>query len=481
MLALSVAAAAWLVHGVASSPARLSVAWGIGLGATGIALTAYATSPKRRFVTPLVFALFFDLGFVFAFGSIVRDPAGIPNVGFRAIGRFDFTDEALVWPAAVIADGLAGILVATWLAERMLPALGRPADAGVPCVPARALALGWMALAAGLIGACGSLGLGRTGLTNETALPFALGGLLVYLRDVLVPGLAAFVLVTALRGGRPLLALGILIATFVLAVVGALAAASRGHFVIALVPALIVVLQQDEATRPFRRLGVPALVACLLTSGVIVGVVNGLRERAYAARSLSMAESIHALGEDGPNDEEDTGWAGIASLATDRVGGMRELLAVSGCRLRGFAPAWALAASGDGPAIERVEADSFGFVPMTNRSVAFGVGFGFWGAMSLADSLPLVLVATFGLVLLPLSVEAIFVRFGERATGQVLAALLTLAFWGQPSVFGTPRFVFVACLTLGIVAFLRRPGDPPERLWPVGHRTLGLGGAGRPP
>jgi hypothetical protein len=457
MVALSVAAAVWVLYGAATSPTRLSVAWGVALGAAGIALTLYATSPKRRFITPLAFALFFDLGFVVAFGSIARDPADIPKVGFGAIGRFDFTDGALAWPAAVIGAGIAGILVATWLAERALPLLGRPAEPRhTPRVSASVVGFGWLVLGAGLVVACGVLGLGRTGLTNETVLPFAIGGLLVYLRDVLAPALAAFALMSALREGRSLLALGILLATFLLAVLGSLAAASRGHFVIALLPAFILVLQQDGASPRFRRLALPTLAVFILTSGAVMTAVNGLRDRAYSAQSLSMADSMSAFKEAGPSREENTGWTAVASLATDRVGGMRELLAISGCRLRGAAPAWALISSGDVNVIERIEAESFGFVPLTNRSLALGVGFGFWGAISLLDNVLVVLFATILLLLLPLLVEAVFLRFGERATGQVLAALLALALWGQPSTFGTTRFLFVALLTLGIVAFMRR-------------------------
>jgi hypothetical protein len=308
-----------------------------------------------------------------------------------------------------------------------------------------------------LIGGCWALGLGRTGLNNETALPFALGGLLVYLRTYFLPPLGVFVLEICRRTRSSALLLTILGLMLLFAVAGSLAAMSRGFFVTAFSPPLLLLMRRDGAAAWYRRRAVPALLVSALVSGIVVSAIGDLRNAGYASGAMSMADTADVLQRDsGTEAVRASGWEQVATLATERVGGISQLLAVSGCRVRGVEPAWGLIVSGDWQWIDRITRDSMGFVPKQDRTAAFGVGFGFWGSLAVTDSLPLLLLGTALFVMLALLVELLFARIGERTTGHVLAALLALMLWGQPTVSDLSRFAFIVLVTLVAVLVLGR-------------------------
>jgi hypothetical protein len=196
---------------------------------------------------------------------------------------------------------------------------------------------------------------------------------------------------------------------------------------------------------------------------------------------MSVAESADVLQKDpDQSSSESTGLEHVATLATERVGGMSQLLAVSGCRVRGFEPAWGLAVEG-GPWTDRITLDSMGFVPRQDRTAAFGVGFGFWGTLAVTDSVPMVFAFTILLLMLPLLTEAAFSAIGRQTMGHVVAALMSLMLWGQPTFFDMSRFFFIVILTFVVVVLLakRAPSEGDKSDLPQDDEHVGSEGRQR--
>lgn len=460
-LIFGVLASFLLVFCFAVSPASLSMGWAVCLSVSGLAIVAFSTSPKRRFVTPLAFAVFYLLGCLTSFAGIVQDPSGVPRVGFGAIGRFDFTDESLAGVVAVMLTGLVGIVAAVKIAEGLAPRVQFAERAYVPRLPLGVIVVGWAVLSVVLIGTCAALGIGRTGLTNETALPFAIGGLFFYMRNYLLPALGIFVLEVVERSRSTVLLLTVLGLMLAFGAFGAIAALSRSYFALALSPPLLLLLRRGEATAWFRWRAMPGVLVALLASAVVVTAISSLRETGYAAGAMSMSDTAEAL-QDDPGQGNTSGMKLVGTLATDRIGGTRQLLAVSSCRVRGLGAAWGLV-TGDPHWVDRITQDSMGFVPAVGRTKSFGVSYGMWGVLSLTDNLFFVFAGTVLLLLLPLGVEIAFGRFGQRVTGQGVAVILSLMLWSQPALFELSRFAITVLITFGLLLFIAKRVSPPAR------------------
>jgi hypothetical protein len=459
LLCCAIAAAAWVLYALSLDRTALSIGWGFGLGLMGIALISFTTASRRVFVAPVVFAANYLLGVVVAFGGLVQDPSSIPRAGFRSIGRFDFTNGAFVWPAEVICAGLLGIVVATLAAERWVPR-------SVPV--ARVMRLGlvpmiasWALFSTVLIGACAALGLGRTGLNNGTELPFALGGLLVYLRDFLFPALAALVLDAAVRARRTGLVYVVLALMLVLGVASSIFALSRARFVMAMMPAALLALRGGDEVRWFRRRASPVLGLFVLSSTLIISRVDTVRRAAFTSGTMTAEETVTASERD--DASEGSGWQRIGALATDRVGGARELLAVSGSRARGLDAVWGIV-EGDGTWVERVTVESFGFLPASNRSLAFGISLGLWGTLSLADSWLFVFLASALLIVIPLVTEIVFARLGQGMVGQMLSLQFVLVLWGGPQTFTVSRVIAVVLMAIAVILLSTKRPPQTSRL-----------------
>jgi hypothetical protein len=455
----AVLGAIWLVYAFATSPTRLSVGWGFLLGAAGVALIEFVTRPGRRFFTPVLFALFYLLGYVVALGPLVRAPEDIPRVGFQAIGRFDFTDQAFVWPAEVVLAGLLGIVIVTWVAERLVPAAPRRLVS--LRLPPLLLVTAWVTMAAVLIGICALLGLGRGGLNNETVLPFSLSGFLVYARDFLVPAFGALALDRMVRERRSAAVLATLGVMLVVGVLMSFFALSRGRFVVLMMPAGLLLLRRSESTRWFQRLAIPIVALCVLTSSFVVATVQDLRDEGFVSGTISPAETMSRLQSD--RSDKGSGWELLGTLATDRVGGCRQLLALSSSRARGLEPVWGML-TGQGAWADVLSYEALGFVPQASRRVAFGTSFGMWGLLSLSDNLLIILLATTVFVAFPLLIEASFSRLGEPLVGQTLAFVFSLAVWGFPYLSELSRTVVMPIIAAVVVYLLRPPAQAASEL-----------------
>jgi hypothetical protein len=231
-------------------------------------------------------------------------------------------------------------------------------------------------------------------------------------------------------------------------------------------PVLLLLLRRDETARWFRARALPVVLVSVLASGAIVSAIASLREAGYASGSLSMSETAEILQHDTERDPRDTsGLELVVQLATERIGGIGQLVAVSSSRVRGVAALWGLL-SGDPRWTDPIGLDTMGFIPRQDRTSAFGVSLGLWGSLAVSDSLLLLFVATALLTMLPLTIEILFSRVAQQSVGHVLSALMAFVLWSQPSFFVLWRFGFVAFMTLVVVFLLARPGSAGDDVVP---------------
>lgn len=176
----------------------------LALALLGTALTAFATAPSRRFYTPVVWAMFFSLGCVVSFGDLLLNEATYRSHRTPLTGAFAYTDAEMWQAALVMALGVAAIMAGTLLAERVLMPGGRRATAGPEfrsVTWARVSILLWTFGGLALTLFLSSRGIGRTGMTNQTELPFRLAGVLTLARAYLVPCFGMLILNMLMRGG----------------------------------------------------------------------------------------------------------------------------------------------------------------------------------------------------------------------------------------------------------------------------------------
>lgn len=240
---------------------EISVVYPLLMGGMAFWSIYHNTRRKRRYVLPTLWSLFFILGYILSYASVLIDPEKAGVGPRKDLSLFLFTDSSFFPVFWVMVTGMAGMTLAVSFWEklygrsrtRLSTANPNPITLSLPqnfnqvTNNNRAFSTAllsqfswlWMLSSLLIIGVMWTLGIGRTGLSHVTELPFMIGGGLVYIKNMVIPflGFVVFVAAVSTHDYRQLRINFLML--LLVGGVGSVAFVSRGFFVFMIVPALI--------------------------------------------------------------------------------------------------------------------------------------------------------------------------------------------------------------------------------------------------
>jgi hypothetical protein len=443
---------------MAREPTRMTWWWSVALGGSAVGFAFFATGRGRRYLSPLLFTVFFTLGFVVVFSQLLTRRDAIPPIGFGSVGAFDFTDAAFLPAALAIGAGLVGLAAGALAGEAMLADVRGRNHARARALDPR-LVWGWFGAGALVIVISFYLGVGRTGIDNAVVLPGRITGILVIGKTYLIPAVGALLLNVALhREDRAVVAV-LLGQLLVLGVATSITSLSRGSIVYCVVAPIMFLISHGRRAPWARWLAVRFALVAVVAMVMVVSLVKDLRAVAFEGRGFSAEQSIEVVSRrEGVVDEAAV--QGFFELAAERTGGMRELLAVSNAEDVHKVGATAALFFGDEFEIERLTGAVFGFIPENSGGVAFGLGFGMWGMLAASGSLVVVLLGSMLVMLFLVTIEHLFARRGQAGAGFMVSSLVGFRLWGQPLLGEVVRFLFVIAFAQAMLWWLLARGEP---------------------
>ena len=425
----------------------------------GISLLAIyvVTDRKRRYYFPLVFMLFYIVGYILAFAHILfyRDKLiRFSRVGWFPIGSFGFTDKEWFQILMVILFGLAGMLCTVLFHEAIFKR-GRVAESRIFTILHRRrstanlfIAL-WFLFSITIMFTMLALGIGRHGLAETRQLPFKATGLLLYIRNYIVP-FAGFVLMDVFAHSNRKRLRNITIFLLVLfSALNSLLFYSRIHVIMIMFTVFIYFfLNIGQHGVSMKRmlfyfaLTVPAIA-------VILFAVTKIRSMVYYQTTIG-----------NPLVDLTVGMASIkealylmSTLLLTRTEGIRMLLAVVSSSLSGVQLTWGMFMGDEG--ITRMIVKSvFGFLPIGGEGAAYGVTMGIWGFLFMSKSYIVLFIGTMLYTSFALFVEELFRRKGLRAGALFFAVSIGVMIWMNMVLFFLIRIVAMVVLAYFFIRFI---------------------------
>jgi hypothetical protein len=446
------------------------------LSLIGIASMLYYTRPGRRYYLPIIWTMFYAVGYLLALADVLLNPDTAGVLGSATFYLLDFSFRGFLPLFDSIAAGMSGLFLAVLCCERIIPRRPpRHRQAGrFAAFTDRAVPRGfwiWFTGSAAVIMLMARLGIGRTGLVHSTSLPFKLAGILVYIKNMVIPFVGFFLVVPTLTSGsrrRIYVALAMLT---VIGLLGSVAFLSRGFLVFMSLPPLLFLLFQSARRSSARSALGGSAAMFLLVITVMVPLVDAIRISKYLGANVSIYGVEQAMSQSSPAGA----LSRTMSLAVQRVIGFKELVAVHGAGLRGPDAPWRVF-RGDSDYIDQLQYDLWGFYQDPTGETAFGYGYGLWGWLYLGGSNWTVLLGTWLATVLIILFEDLFIRRGLRPLALFIAVQFGIWIWGGIDFFLLSRLVVTAVACYGLVRLWPRR----RRLPPTTPEDRSDGGQGQP-
>lgn len=415
-----------------------SLAGSVYLSAYCFIISDLAKSRKLTFSMSL-FLAFFGIGHVVKTGFVLLNREAHSVVGWRAIGTFDFSFEAMLSLFMVeLSALLGGYVCIKFFVNKKNLLLDRPYKS-VSRVKSQALLFGWFICSIVLIVFIDHLGFGRHGVEPPRLLPFGIGGFLVYFRNVAIPVLGLVFLqwyITAHAKPR-WVGYGVYISV---ALTIAFYSLSRAAFIVATIPLLIMYI----SSRKFSLKKAVLISLIFLAFLVSMSMVDTYRSTIYyvendsvgVIETLLTALSIKEI-------------LSVVYFIVNRIEGSRELMAVIASDIRGLF-SLGMVVFWDGDAVME---SVYGWVP-NQVGFQFGMTYGLLGMLFISGSYIIVFFGTIFYLAALFSIEHIFLRRGYFTGSTFLTFVIFLNIWGNMTWFFFFRFFFIALFVYFIVRLI---------------------------
>lgn len=418
---------------------------GVVIASIGVVFMRFGTSPRRRYYTPLVWAVWFNLGCVISFFDLILNEARFRASPSSTTGAFAFTDGEMWTAIPYLLLGVGAVVAATLLLEKFI-ARSRSLRRAVPLFrnPQTGVAAICLWSASGIFLALflSHYEIGRTGMANMTELPFHLAGVLSLARAYLIPCLGILILDILLQGRLYAQARIMLLCILAVGVIGSLAALSRGYIgllVIALMLYAITNVGRNGVTMAsLRRLVIWGFVLLV----PMVFYVNVLRTFGFGGQKLDVSKSVVYLRESEFGDVGDM-LVELFDMATSRIGGLKELLGTLSTPSAWLPSNPLMMFLDDADRIAWLQKQVLGYVPYGDELVGFGVSFGLWGTLALSGHFSIVFLGTLLFVSLAAIAEEKFFRIGTASVSLTLAVYVGFQFWGFLTISGTWKLIAI--------------------------------------
>ena len=425
----------------------VSFFWGVMLAAFGLFPLFIYTKRKLRYYSPLIFTMFYFLGYLLSGANVLLNKAEIPRTGYGAIGNFMFTDADFLTLSFVIIAGMSGIMTATFIAEKIFGyrrRIGPLTKSEYYFLPKKKLHLWiwvWVFFSIFLMLLMWHFEIGRTGMRGKTPLPFKLVGLFFYLKGIFVPVCGILLLDICLQGIRRRLASLVLILLIVIGILSSLSGTSKGGVAFIVFPAILFLFFTSHRSNLSQKLLPWFSVVALVIAFIVVFIVSAVRRFAYANLSWNFVDAINVLTSLNDVDLHYSFYIFISTM-TDRVGGIRELMAVIGSNISDIEyPIKVFMGMVNDEYHRYLSYSVFGFIVPEGEGIAFGLTYGMWGRLFLSKSYFVVYIGTVFLVGILICFEEIFLRKGLYSVALMFSIIICFQFWGGVTLLRLSRFL----------------------------------------
>lgn len=416
-----------------------------GIGVLGV---WYGTGKSRTYFTPLFFGAYYSLGFLGTLSLVISKLEEVKIDGHGGYGSFQFNNYHFEGFVIATISGALGLICGILLFQRFT--LGQkigPTMWSESAQSSRIITFWFIATILNIL-VLWSLGIGQAGLVAGTRLPRGIATAMVYTKNLLSPCIGLLFLEVALRESRIKRVGIILVALFIIGLIGTIGGLSRGYFVSTFGVAIIyAILRNWGAIRGSRRLVGYAIVGCMALPFVTY-LVNEMRVAGYGQGSAKITNAVDIRGI-ATGFALDDALEQVLALATERIGGSRELMAAQSSGISNLYAPIALFI-GDDDEIANLHIAVFGFLPNQDNTTAYGVEFGLFGMFALSGHYIVIFVGCLLGGLLVIYIES---RFTERNLGS--AALFFVVYFGS-MVWGNAYFsiMYKSLLAVGVCLFV---------------------------
>lgn len=409
-----------------------------------------------------LFLIFFGVGHVIKTAFVLLNKEIHQEIGWLTIGTFDFSIEAMSSLFLVELSTLLGgyICIKQFIKKRKVSrdvyfftnSKNR----------SKGLLLAWCVLSVLLIALIDRLGFGQHGVQpgEDAALPYGIGGFLVYFRNVAIPALGLVFLQWYLYTHAKRRWVGYL-AYILVALAFSIYSLSRSAFIIATIPLVLIYLSSRRIS--LKRVAISSLIAFVFV--VSMAAVNEYRLTIYnadvdassAAEVVLNAISVKQV-------------LVIAGFIVDRIEGSRELMAVMSSDIKGLSSLFDVFYYGSSEVMESV----MGFVP-ASEGMAFGITYGLSGLLFIGGSYLVVFFGTIAYLAALFAIERLFLNRGYVMASMYISFVIFVNIWGNMVWFFFVRFFFMAIFAYFIIRFIEKfiLIQRPKRLAQLGSITPG--------
>lgn len=350
---------------------------------------SFATGKKRKYYFPIIFIVFYIIGYMISFSLLILNKHILSSVGFNAIGTFGFTSEEWLRIVLIIFSGLSGMIFATKLFEvfsrqkkmhcsQMVESLGKKKKT------CKMLLTLWILFSATVILTMGSLGIAKHGFVESRELPFKMTGILLYTRNYMIP-LFGFILMDVfvrcynnrLRNITIFFLLGF-------GLLNSIIFYSRAQFIVPLFMILLYFSINVGRYNIKKRKLIIYYVLVIPVIGAVLFLLSQGRELIYRGGAFVDIFNINF----NPLDVILYGFYFFA----DRLEGVRILFAIDSSHVNGFRQTWAAFIS-DNTITYNTLLSVFG-MEFNNPGYAFGISYGLWGLLYLSKNYFIVFIGT---------------------------------------------------------------------------------------
>lgn len=410
------------------------------------------TRSTVKSVVQNLFILFFSIGHVFKTSIVLSNMDLYKDVGWYTVGSFDFSALMMLELFVVQAVGVLGAFLAfKWFFKsrqnRLIyaaPHVGRSFR-----INPYELMVAWFLFAVFLIYLVQKLGFGMHGLAvaEDSRLPFKLGGLLLYMRNVFLFGVGLALFDVLVQSGYRAKVMLFCVLYFVVALYYSLASLSRSAMAVTMFPLIYLWIKSNKAKRIFSKAFKFAWIALLLVFVAIT--VNQYRVRLYGG-DVVLDENRPGIILETISNLDFKEFLFFSDFFVNRIEGSRELMAVISSNVSGLKSLWStFYNSNDGEILESV----MGFLPIAEGR-AYGMTYGLFGLLYLSKNLLVVFFGVAFYVWFLLVIERLLLKRGYVATSFFISFVFFINVWGNMVWFFMFRFVAILLILYVFVVFV---------------------------
>jgi hypothetical protein len=395
-----------------------------------------AKSRKLTFSMNL-FMVFFGIGHVIKTGFVLLNREIHQGISWVTIGAFDFSFEAMFGLFMVELSALLGgyVCIKLFLTKKSLSYDSN--FKSVSRVKSQVLLFGWCVLSIVLIDFIDQLGFGQHGVQPPNALPYGIGGFLVYFRNVAIPlsGLVFLQWYMSVHDKQRWLGYA---AYILVAISISYYSLSRSVFIVLIVPLLIVYIGSVRFSLKKAAIVGSIVLVFLISMSMVDAYRSGIYNAEISAFGISEIISTFSINE----------IFGRIAFIVNRIEGSRELMAVISSDIKEFSSLLKVVFLGG----DDVMVSVYGFIPSA-EGFAFGMTYGLVGMLYISGSHMVVFFGTMFYLAALFSIERIFLRQGYITGSIFVSFIIFINIWGNMIWFFFFRFFFIAFFVYFMVKF----------------------------